>query len=522
LSCTYNVTMLDPCTHQEFELTPHFYVNGDDRAGAAAFADDYTLDTEPTSPANGVQVDEGNTTVTISWDAPASVKCIFKYKVCYTPIDFNETNGLCEQTTSTEYTMQGLEPCLEYEVQVTSLSPSGLASPPLVFNVQTSDAMPGEPRNVTVQDVTEESLFVWWQDPIERKQCVLGYQVGHFPILSLRKSSVGGWYHEELFELDPCTNYSVTVSALSKTGIMGPSSMVKTMTDESAPQPVIDVTVDGTATDRLHVSWLPTGHCNGNFRICYHDTLNSDELCQDVDATDITLTGLDPCMHYTIYVSSMSPGGLIGKRTKVEGSTLDVVPGEPNNLRITSITETCMSYEYDAPASNPQCSLEHEVDVINIDAPHTAKAHTSDPFASGTECGLDGCTNYNVKVRSVSPSSGFTSNWVSTTNKTDIGKPGEVRTLKTTLATQDTIVISWFIPIQNSRCVITYTVSWTDDHGMMNSMLVPPPGPNEDQNEITAELLGLDTCAHYAISVIARNSNGDPSTPVTIDANTVC
>ncbi|CAL4188498.1 unnamed protein product, partial [Meganyctiphanes norvegica] len=123
-----------------------------------------------------------------------------------------------------EYTMQGLEPCLEYEVQVTSLSPSGLASPPLVFNVQTSDAMPGEPRNVTVQDVTEESLFVWWQDPIERKQCVLGYQVGHFPILSLRKSSVGGWYHEELFELDPCTNYSVTVSALSKTGIMGPSS----------------------------------------------------------------------------------------------------------------------------------------------------------------------------------------------------------------------------------------------------------------------------------------------------------
>ncbi|MPC24810.1 von Willebrand factor A domain-containing protein 7 [Portunus trituberculatus] len=237
--CHRNVTDLKACSLQTFQLTPYFYVGESDRVGQAAYTDANTLDlvqqkhwksntvhasTEPGSPVNGRQINSTSTTAKVTWDAE-NTQCLHQYQVCYRPYGFPGTE-VCEPTSDTEYVMRDIEPCAVYVVTVMSVSPSGLLSEPLKFYVNTDEADPEAPRNVELEKATETTVTLSWDDPLHHVQCIDRYMITYGEIEPTYREVHVDYTHNvaTVSELHPCTNYSFMVTAVSKTGKMGPGA----------------------------------------------------------------------------------------------------------------------------------------------------------------------------------------------------------------------------------------------------------------------------------------------------------
>ncbi|XP_042873279.1 von Willebrand factor A domain-containing protein 7-like [Penaeus japonicus] len=514
--CHHNVTYLDPCSLQTFELTPYFYVGEDDRAGQPAFTKANTLDTDPEAPSNGVQLNNTLTTITVSWEAVNS-KCISQFEVCYRPFGFEATK-ICERTALATYTLQGIEACAVYEVSVRALSPSGRRSQSLDFFVNSADAEPDAPRNVLVDLVREDSVTITWDDPLLRVQCIDRYVISYGEVTNTVHATAlinaRGQHYATVYPLLPCTNYTIDVSAVSKTGKIGPGVRREAATlEDPDPEPVTSLLVSDVTTSSLLVSWASLEKCIDHYHVCYYEPSTPYETCQDVGEKELHLQDLNPCTSYTVLVSTVSISGIVSNRTTLSSRTLDVQPGEPQNLRATEVTAHTVQINYDPPTTNPQCANEYDIQQIRLDTYRSATEPEYQHENIFQE--LEACTNYELRVRAVS-SEGQASAWVSTNISTTEDLPSEPRNFEPLEATPNSLTLVWYQPDENGRCVKQYSLEWTASDGSSSGSSMVAPLDFQVEEVVS----GLAACSEYHFNVTGITAYGARGASALLSAST--
>ncbi|XP_071525808.1 von Willebrand factor A domain-containing protein 7-like [Panulirus ornatus] len=527
--CHHNVTYLRPCSLQTFQLTPHFYVGGEDRVGQAASTQATTKDQVPGAPANGQVVSVTETSAVVSWDA-VNTKCISLFRVCYRPYGIGATT-LCEQTATNTYNMRGLEACAVYEVTVTSLAPSGLpSSDSLVFMVNTDEAAPGAPRNVEVALSTLDTVTITWDDPLDRAFCVDKYQVSYSEKVDTAKQTkeVGRVEVEPssdnivtISDLIPCTNYTFQVAAVSRSGYKGPYSERDAGTLEGEPSPVDSLALDMITTVSLHVSWDASMQCVDHFLLCYYNDEEVGEVCNTLKDTEETLTKLLSCTAYHVSVTPVTPSGAHGNTTWQSDSTLEAAPGEPQNLTVVQETPHSIEVNFDPPVVNPQCAVEYDYQITDQGTAKVHEATIHSPRLDNNMNNLEACTAYEIRVRAVSPG-GLRSKWVTTRAATSEQVTSEPRKLELRQKSETMLDLTWWSPDENDKCAQSYHLEWTGPGGVTDSKNILPPAEGELPFEVEAQVTDLSPCTEYAITVAAVTPLGTLGPVISLSASTDC
>ncbi|XP_037789699.1 von Willebrand factor A domain-containing protein 7-like [Penaeus monodon] len=512
--CHHNVTYLDPCAFQSFELTPHFYVGGEDRAGQPAYTKATTLDTDPEMPSNGVQVNTTLSTITVSWDAVSS-KCVSQFEVCYRPFGFDATE-ICERTALLNYTLQGIEACAVYEVSVQAVSPSGRRSQALEFFVNSEDAEPEAPRNVQVNHVREDSVTITWDNPLFRVHCIDRYVISYGEVrrtVHLTETAVRGEHYATVYPLLPCTNYTIDVFAVSITGKAGPGVRLSAATlEDPDPEPVNSLLVNSANTSSLHVIWASLENCLDHYHVCYYEPSTPFETCQDITEREIHLRDLKPCTSYTVFVSTVSFSGIVSNRTSQSSRTLDVQPGDPQNLRVTSETAHTIEIKYDPPTTNPQCANEYDIQQIKLDS--YRRASQPEFMQEIIFSDMEACTNYEVRVRAVSTDK-QASSWVSTNASTSEDIPNKPQSFEVLETTASAVTLVWYRPEENGQCVSQYALEWSAPDGSSYSKTV-----TSLDFQVREDVTGLTACSDYHFNVTGITSSGARGTSAVLNAVT--
>ncbi|KAG7160513.1 von Willebrand factor A domain-containing protein 7-like 1 [Homarus americanus] len=479
--CFYNATYLDPCSLQTFRLTPHFYVRGVDQIGQPATTQATTADEDPGTPINGVVLSASVDTANITWEAP-NTKCFSYFKVCYRPFGFY-AEKVCEKTSSTNYLMRGLEACAVYEITVTSIGPSGDESKDsLVFSINTQET---------------DTITITFDDPLNHAQCANLYnvdyrktnqtlQVDEVMTAGRQETALVGKVSDSdnivtISDLDPCTNYTIFVAAVSFSGFMGPYAERKTATNETARR------------SRVTSVWIPP-------------------------------TARRPLQTFcrVSNTSSYSPSGHHSNVTWQTHSTLELAPGEPQNLTVVKATPHTVDVKFDPPVINPQCIAEYNYDIYFLDNNELREeggqgSHSLENVFEN----LDACTTYMMKVRAVSRGQ-LASDWVTTRTTTTEDDPSEPRLFVLQEATETSLEVTWWAPELNSKCVSSYYLEWTTPDGNTDSDTITPP-PGEVLPFVVDKLItGLKSCTTYTLKVSTKTPLGSSGPIASLSASTLC
>ncbi|XP_047499153.1 uncharacterized protein LOC125045757 [Penaeus chinensis] len=147
------------------------------------------------------------------------------FEVCYFEVGTDPSAGLCERTSDTFYTMQGLGECKAYIADVAALSPSGMQSANLEFyGVTLCDGLPrvggrggggGADSSLSFIPQRTSVALTWPQtDATSFQVCYseVGWTRDHQACERTSSTSY------EILGLHPCQAYATEVTSLDPTG----------------------------------------------------------------------------------------------------------------------------------------------------------------------------------------------------------------------------------------------------------------------------------------------------------------
>ncbi|TOF90344.1 hypothetical protein CGJ15_24525 [Vibrio parahaemolyticus] len=531
--CYANVTELEACSLQTFQVTPYFTVAGSDQMGEPAYTNAYTTDEVPGTPQDGVVVSIEANTATITWAAINS-KCISQYQVCYKAVD-SVGSRVCEQTSATSYDMLGLEACTQYEVNVTSLSPTGLTSASsLIFDVETILAPPGLPRNVQTALSLPDAITVTWDNPLENAHCIQKFAVSITVKVTSALTELLMKQQREvhmvaadsdntftIYNLEPCTNYTIEVVAIAWDDSLGPSVQSDSATAETNPDPVWELATKEVTTVSMEVTWEAAIICVDHFKICYYDEEEVTEKCEVVTEPSVTLTDLLPCVDYFVSVTAASYSDYYSTAVWQTRRTLDIAPGTPENLIVTSKTAHSIEIDFDPPSDSPQCVAEYVNSIVELDDVTKGSEFLFYQQRGYTFDNLDACTHYEIKVCARS-SELQASSWAVVNDTTDEDVPTEPQSFVVRDATTTSLTVAWWTPENNSRCVDSYELEWTNPSGETNSETITHVPGTSLPFVVEKEITNLDPCTEYSLKVWTITASGSVGPSTALTASTEC
>ncbi|XP_076041572.1 uncharacterized protein LOC143025573 [Oratosquilla oratoria] len=518
--CHENITYLTPCTKHNFVLTPYLLNDaGKPVADIPVPARVTTLSSVPGQPSNPETDYADETTTVISWNKPDPAGCIDYYQVCYRELGDTSHSPACRTVHHANYTMMGLEPCTIYRVYISAVSPRGQHGKPLLFYTNTGDSAPGAPQHVTVSQVSIHTINVTWDEPIVKAQCVDRYMISYGKAKESGRSFVQESqvrpiatnaqepeHHASVQDLKGCTNYTVDVSAVSKTGL--PGALVRTWarTLESDPPDVAWVSASAPDESSVVATWAESEHmeCVDHYLACIFDP-DLEEYCHKTLEHKYVFTDLMPCADYQVAIKGVTPEGAEGNRTLALTKTHDVVTSPPRDLQVTKVTAHSAVVTCLPPTMYPRCVKEYDLNV----SPLLTKARTQSIQFRRTlkedryeeeMTGLEACMDFEVKMRAVTPSK-LTSGWTKSTFTTEEDIPSPPRNVKDQQVTKHSVRLVWFAPEENQHCVAQYHVTWTSGEDSGSQNVVYPGG--EMPLEIIVDILGLKECTEYDFEIFS-------------------
>ncbi|KAG7160510.1 collagen alpha-1(XIV) chain-like [Homarus americanus] len=518
--CTTIIDYLDACKEHTFDVTPVFddTVNGGSVNGDTSSISGFTNDLPPSSPSNLRVLSEDDSGTTLQWDAPTKNPiCVQSYKVCYR-LDKDPT-PTCETTEDTTITLAGLQACGKYHVTVTPVTPSDTEGPQLEQDVTTEDGLPGPPQDVKVGITTDSLIEMEWNNPAINPLCVQDYSITYGEVESRRRFSshqvedFGDDYdhHANIGPLEPCTEYIINITSISKNGLKSESVSSEAATIDTDPQPPPYVVLDSPDSDTIDVEWgVNEGdRCAGYYIVCWTDDITKVEVCQNVtDGGSLTISDLLACALYNVSVTVVTPSGIPSNTVTNHTYTKELAPGPVQNVQVIEAHLSSLTVSYEVPVTNPQCVGAYDTRVINLDKlDNSAKKVTEGVVKTNTIAGLEPCTNYEIEIAAVSHSGEYMSVWKKVDGKTKDGTPSEPQNISVKDATIDSLTLQWFEPITNSPCVIQYDLTWTDG---INTGSAKISDVTSNKFEYTIE--GLNSCDEYTITLSAKSTTSESRT----------
>ncbi|XP_045609992.2 tyrosine-protein phosphatase Lar-like [Procambarus clarkii] len=309
------------------------------------------------------------------------------------------------------------------------------------------------------------------------------------------------------FDLVPIFNDTTTGGTLE-----GNNATTTGFTKDVVPGPPQDVVVGPITQTSIQVQFntsIVNPLCADQYVISYGAVITRAgrrSLLQVMDEYDfvVTLSPLQPCTNYSIWVIAESYTGFVSDPVIVFAATLDAEPDPVSDLQVTDVDTNELTISFEPPETNRHCVKDYDIEVVDLDQPELASRRVS-AAVQYLITGLEACTNYLIMVRVVSPG-GNASAWQEVNNRTLDAIPSAPQNLAMTEATTSSISLQWYQPDTNSRCASEYILTWEDSEGN-------PGGPDTITDptslSVTYTVEGLMACIDYTFTLVAESEAGE-------------
>ncbi|XP_035721956.1 tyrosine-protein phosphatase Lar-like isoform X9 [Vespa mandarinia] len=315
-------------------------------------------------PPENIQVsDITATSVKLSWSYKGPDELQY-YVIQHKPKQANQPFTEISGITTMYYHVRGLSPYTEYELYVIAVNHIGRGPPSAPVTVTTGETKPGTaPRKVQVRPLSSSTMVIQWDEPETPNGQVTGYKVYYTmdpnqPMASWQFQMVDNSQLTTLSDLTPHTIYTIRVQALTSVGPGPLSAPIQIKTQQGVPSQPEMLTVVDVGETKVTLRWSKPAHSSENilsYELYWNDTYAKEKHHRRIPVTEnYTLIGLYPNTLYYIWLAARSQRGEGATTIPCPVRTKQYVPGDPQNVKVTSINSTAIHVEWDAPKAKDQ------------------------------------------------------------------------------------------------------------------------------------------------------------------------
>ena len=447
-----------------------FSVAASNAAGASITVQIAVTTGTPGAVGNLTPTSVGTTSVSLSWDAPASGG---------TPTSYSVTGGGTVTISGTTATITGLTDATAYTFSVTAGNAAGTGT---AVQIAVTTGTPGAVRNLTGSATGETALSLDWDAPTTGGTPT-GYSVTASGVSSTQIAVSGT--SATVTGLSAGTSYAFSVTASNAGG----SSAAETVSVTTWQSPGAVGSLSGSADSTSQVSLNWAAPATGTPAIFTYEVtapgVASSQI--SVSGTSATVTGLSADTSYTFTVTATNSAGA-GPGDDVTVKTPVQSPGPVGNLTGNPTGTTSVSLDWDAPSTGGT-PTGYSVTASGVSA--------SQINVSGTGATVTGLTANTGYTFSVTASNAGGSSSPETVSVTTWQLPGAVRSLSGSADSTSQISLSWAAPSVGNPASFTYAVSAS---GVAASQI--------STSGTSATVTGLSADTSYTFTVKATNRAG--------------
>ncbi|XP_044137653.1 receptor-type tyrosine-protein phosphatase H [Bufo gargarizans] len=415
------------------------------------------------------------TQMNLSWTRPSDFYAsTYKYTIVINPGSTNVSSS------SSFVLVKGLIPGNNYTFTIYTVTQNGFESK--ASQQTTNTTMPSPVKNLNVADTSDNSVTLVWAFSTDPNAGSYTYNVdgGGSNIKTDIKTNTA-----EMTALQPGTDYTFTVYAVTPNGIYSEKSNIVNTT--TLPSPVKDLNVADTSDNSVTLVWAFSTDPNAG---SYTYTVERDGSNRktDIKTNTAEMTALQPGTNYTFTVYAVTPNKIHSEKSNIVNATTLPSPVKDFNVTDTSDNSVTLVWAFSTDPNAGSYTYTVERDGSN------RKTDIKTNTAEMTD--LQPGTDYTFTVYAVTPNK-IHSEKSNIVNVTTL--PSPVENLTVISRSDNSVTLMWTLSSDPNNNSYTYTV----DGGGVNK--------NTDIKKNTAVMTNLQAGVNYNFTVFAVTSNGRTS-----------